>query len=122
MLVPVRDFQRLRKRLSLELKPAADNLPAAYFALFGAAIAIAAALPPLMTSSGLPSWIVPTFIVSAMAFLILGTALAVISRALKARRCEIVAELAEEMHEIERTYLKEPQAIDVESSAVDQRH
>lgn len=109
MLIPVRDFQRLRKRLGHELAPREGNLPAAYFALFGATIAVAAALPPLMTSSGQPSWIVPTFIVSAAAFSILGTVLAIISRGLKTRRRETMAELAEEMREIENTYLRKPQ-------------
>lgn len=109
MLVPVRDFQRLRKRLAHELAPRGGSLPAAYFALFGAAVAVAVALPPLMTSSGQPSWIVPAFIVSAAAFFILGTILAIITRGLNVRRREAVTELAEEMREIESTYLRKPQ-------------
>lgn len=116
MLVPIRDFQRLRKRLTHELPPRGDNLCAAYFALFGAAIAVAAALPPLMTSSSQPSWIIPTFIVSAAAFSILGTILAVISRVLNGRRREIMTELAEEMREIESTYLRNPQKLHTDDS------
>ena len=108
MIVPIRDFQRLRRRLNYELASGNDNLSAASFAFFGAAVAIGAAVPPLITSSGQPSWIIPTFIVSAAAFLAFGLVLAIIARMLRRRRQKIVIEIAEEMCEIERTYLGTP--------------
>jgi hypothetical protein len=108
MLVPIRDFQRLQRRLNYESTSGTDNLSAASFAFFGAAVAIGAAVPPLMTSRGQPSWIIPTFIVSAAAFLAFGLFLAITARMLSRRRRKIVSEIVEEMCEIERTYLGTP--------------
>jgi len=104
MLVPIREFQRLRRCVAEDLKPSSDSLAGVYFTLFGAALATAVAVPPLLTSRGLPSWIIPTFIVSAAAFLLLGGTLLIVSRALGIGRRKIGAGIIEEMIQIERAY------------------
>lgn len=106
MLVPIRDFQRLRRHLNRDLAPKGDFLSAACFALFGAAVAVAAAVPPLMTSNGQPAWVSPIFISSAAVFLVLGLVLAFLARILKGRRDEMVSDLTEELSEIENTYVR----------------
>jgi hypothetical protein len=107
MIIPVRELQRLRTLVKKEQKPRLDGLPAAYFALFGAAVATGAAVPPLMTSRGLPTWIIPTFIVSAAAFLVLGIILVAIARALGRARRGTAAEILDELSELERDWGKE---------------
>jgi len=104
MLVPIREFRRLRQRIDEELSPRHDGLPAAYFALFGAALATGVAIPPLWTSRGLPSWIIPTFIVSAGAFLVLGIVLVLVSRTLSKGRASAAAEIGRDMRDLEETY------------------
>jgi hypothetical protein len=104
MLVPVREFRRLHRRIDEELSPRHESIPGAYFALFGAAIATGVAIPPLLTASGLPSWIIPTFIVSAGAFLVLGLALVLVSRSLDSEQKKSASEIAQEMCNIEAIY------------------
>jgi hypothetical protein len=104
MAIPIREYQRLQKRITDELKPKTTGLSSAYFALFGAAVAIGVAIPPLMGSSRLPSWIVPTFIVSASACLVLGLVLLTIDRILARGRRDAVTQIVDEMLEIEKAY------------------
>jgi hypothetical protein len=104
MLVRIHDFQRLRKRIDEALSPRHENIPAAYFALFGAALATGVAVPPLLTASGLPTWIIPTFIVSASAFLALGLILVFVARILRKGQRRTTSEIAQEMRDIEETY------------------
>lgn len=104
MIVPIREFRRLRQRIDEELLPRHDGLPSAYFALFGAALATGVAIPPLLTSQGLPSWIIPTFIVSASAFLVLGFILVLVSRAVSKGRIKSTSEIIRDMHDLEVTY------------------
>ena len=101
MLVRIRDFQRIQKRIEDELTPRHENIPAAYFALFGATLATGAAVPSLFTASGLATWIIPTFIVSASAFLVLGVVLVIVARALRSGQGKAASEIAQEMREIE---------------------
>jgi protein-S-isoprenylcysteine O-methyltransferase Ste14 len=103
MLVRIYDFHRLRRSIE-ELSPPHENIPAAYFALFGAALAIGVAIPPLLTASNLPSWVVPTFIVSAGAFFVLGLILTIVARTLRKGRKEDAKEIAQEMRVIEESY------------------
>jgi hypothetical protein len=104
MLVPVREFDRLQKRIAEELGPRHENLSAAYFALFGAAVATGAAVPPLMATSSLPSWITPTFVVSAAAFLLMGVVLVFVARALRIRQTKAAADISREMRDLRETY------------------
>jgi hypothetical protein len=104
MLVRSRDFERLRKRINEELSPRHENVPAAYFALFGAALATGVAVPPLLTAKGLPSWIIPTFVVSASAFLALGLILVFVARTLRKGQRRVASEIVQEMRDIEETY------------------
>ncbi len=104
MAIPIREFQRLQKRVNGELRPRPDGLPAAYFALFGAAVAIGVATPPVMAAGGLPTWIVPTFVVSACACFVLGIALVIIAKTVERGRRNTVAEIAQEMLDIDLTY------------------
>jgi hypothetical protein len=105
MLVPVWEFRRLRKHVEEELAPRHEGIPGAYFTLFGAAIATGVAIPPLLTASGLPDWIIPTFIVSASAFLLLGVALVLLSRTLSAGKKKNASEIVQDMRTIEATYI-----------------
>jgi hypothetical protein len=104
MIVPIRDFERLRKLIDEELSPRRDNLPAAYFALFGAAVTAGVGVPPLMTANGLPTWIIPTFIVSACAFFVLGLILLLVDHTVGEGRKSRAAKIAKEAREIEETY------------------
>ena len=104
MAIPICDFQRLQKLVNGELRSRADGLPAAYFALFGATVAIGAAIPPVMAAGDLPTWIVPTFIASASACFVLGITLVVIARTLERTHRNAVAEIAQEMSDIDLTY------------------
>lgn len=103
MVVPIREFRRLRQRIDKELLPFHDDLPSAYFALFGAALATGVAIPPLLISHGLPTWIIPTFIVSACAFLALGFALILVSCAFRKNRANAASEITREMRDLEET-------------------
>jgi hypothetical protein len=104
MVIPIREFQRLQRRVTGELKPRTGGLPAAYFALFGAAVAIGVATPPVMAAGGLPTWIVPTFVVSASACFVLGIALVITARTFERGRRNTVAEIVQEMSDIGLTY------------------
>jgi hypothetical protein len=104
MLIPVREFQRLRKRIDEAQLSGHESIPAAYSALFGAALATSVAIPPLLTANGLPSWIIPTFIVSAAAFLVLGLTLVLIARMLSKRQKGAASGIAQDMQDIEATY------------------
>jgi hypothetical protein len=108
MLVPTRDFRRIRKRVSDELQPRTDAWSAAYCALFGAAVSTFAAVPPLMTSRSLATWIIPTFIVSGLAFVALGAALLIIDRKLASGRRRKADEIAKEMSDLIRTHRRLP--------------
>jgi hypothetical protein len=103
ILVRVRDFQRLRRRIDEELTPHHENISAAYFTLFGAAVATGVAVPSLLTASDLPNWLIPTFIVSATAFLLLGFVLALMAYNLKRGKRRTASEIAQEMREIEES-------------------
>ncbi len=103
MLVRTHDFQRLRKRVAEELSPRHENIPAAYFTLFGAAVATGVSVPPLLRAHGLPSWIASIFIVSAGAFLVLGLILVFLDRTLKNGQKQVAAEVAQEMLELEES-------------------
>ncbi len=107
MAIPIREYQRLQKRVHDELKPRINGLPAAYSALFGAAVAIGVATPSLMAANGLPSWIVPSFIASASACFVLGLVLAFIAGRLERGRRDAVADITREMSEIEKAYRAE---------------
>ena len=104
MLVPARDFQRLKKRIQEELPPRHDSIPIAYSILLGASLATGVAVPSLLTARGLPSWIIPTFIVSAGAFLLLALVLIFIGHSIARGQRNIASEIAQEMEEIEETY------------------
>jgi hypothetical protein len=104
MIIPTREFRRLWQRIEEELPARHDGLPSAYFALFGAALATGVAIPSLMASQGLPSWTIPTFVVSASAFLVLGLVLVLVSRAVKKGRVNAASEIVREMREVEATY------------------
>jgi|SRR6266496_207996 len=104
MLVPIRDFQRLYKRIGRELPPRHENIPIAYSTLFGAALATGVAVPPLLTANGLPSWIIPTFVVSGSAFLVLALVLLLVARSLGQGQRRLASEIAQEMRDIEETY------------------
>jgi hypothetical protein len=109
MLLPIREFRRLSQRIEEELTPRSDSLPAAYYTLFGAAVATGVSIPPLLASKGLPNWIVPTFIVAACAFLVLGLALVLVSRIVRRGRKKSASEIVREMRDLEATYRgKEP--------------
>jgi hypothetical protein len=104
MLVPTRDFRRLKKRVLEELPPRHDGIPIAYSSLLGASLATGVAIPSLLAARGLPSWIMPTFIVSAGAFLLLALALILIDHSLKKGRRNTASEIAQEMQSIEASY------------------
>ena len=104
MLVRIHDLQRIRKRIDEELSPRHENISAGYFALFGAALATGVAVPPLLTASGLPSWIIPTFIVSASSFLVLGLVLVFVSCTVRKGQKRAGSEVAQEMRDLEETY------------------
>lgn len=104
MLVPVREFDRLLKRLDEELAPRYENVSAAYFCLFGAAVATGVSIPPLMTASHLPSWIIPTYVVSTAALFLLGVALVFAARLLKVRQAKAAADIYREMRDIKELY------------------
>jgi hypothetical protein len=104
MLVPVREFDRLLKRVEEELTPRYENESAAYFCLFGAAVATGASIPSLMTASHLPSWIIPTYIVSAAAFFLLGLALVFVVRDRKATQAKVTSDICREMRDIKELY------------------
>jgi hypothetical protein len=104
MLIPVREFQRLRKRVEKALSSSHESISAAYFALFGAAVSMGVAIPPLLTANGLPSWIIPTFIVSAVAFLVLGLVLVLVAWTLNKGRKGAASEIAQDMRDIEAVY------------------
>jgi hypothetical protein len=103
MLVPIRDFQRLYRRIDEELASRHENIPIAYSTLFGAALATGLAIPPLLTANGLPDWIIPTFVVSASAFLILALSLLLVARTLRQGRRRAASEIAQEMRDIEKS-------------------
>jgi len=103
MLIRIDDFHRVRRSVQ-ELPSSHENIPAAYFALFGAAVAIGVAVPPLLTATGLPSWIVPTFIVSACALCVLGLILTIIAHVLKKDKKKEAADIVQEMEKIEANY------------------
>jgi hypothetical protein len=105
ILVRIRDFERIQKHVGEELPSRHDNIPAAYFALFGAALATGIAVPPLMTARGLPTWIIPTFIVSASAFLVLGLTLVLIARVILKDQRRAVSEIVLEMEDIKKDCL-----------------
>ena len=104
MIVSVREFTRLRERIDEALSPTYDALPAAYFALFGAALATGVAIPPLLTGSDLPSWVIPTFIVCAGSFFVLGVILVLVSHAIGKGQRRAVSEIVRDMHDLEMTY------------------
>jgi hypothetical protein len=101
MAVPKRDFKRLQKHIEDELKPQTGGYTAASSAFFGAMVAIVVTTPSLMDSKSLPSWMVPTFIVSASACLIIGLVLAIVARKSQRRRSDAVAEIVQDMSDIE---------------------
>jgi hypothetical protein len=83
-----------------------DNISAAYWGLFGASIAMAAAVPPLL-STKLPSWIAPTYIVSAVSFFVLAVILVLVSVSLRSDQSATASEIAQEMHAIRTTLGRE---------------
>src|SRR5215469_5069452 len=103
MLVRKSEIKRLRKRVEEELSPSHENLSTSCYSLFGAALAMAAAIPPLLTAKGLPNWITPTFIVSACAFFALGLVLVFITHTLRSGTRRAASEIAQEMREIEES-------------------
>jgi hypothetical protein len=104
VVINIRDVRRLRKRIEQELSPRREIISTAYFALFGAALATGASVPPLLIANGLPSWISSIFIVSASSFLILGLILVLIDRTLRKSRGKATSEIAQEMRDIEESY------------------
>lgn len=101
MVVRRGDFERIRRNLEDELSPRWENFAAAYYAFFGMAVATGAAVPPLLTAIGLPSWISPTFVVLASTFLVLGLTFVLVDRILRKRRRRIVSEISQEMRRME---------------------
>jgi len=104
MIISVLEFRRLRQRIDETLSPTHDILPAAYFALFGAALATGVAIPPLLVGTGLPSWVIPTFIVSASSFFVLGIALVLVSRAVGNGQRKAASEIVHDMNDLETIY------------------
>jgi hypothetical protein len=91
---------RLRRRIEAELRPRYENITGAYFALFGAAVAIWVAIPPLLMAKGLPSWVTPTFVVSGVAFLALGLTLVFVAQLLRRNTRRSAEEISNELREI----------------------
>jgi hypothetical protein len=108
MAIPKRDFKRLQKHVEDELKPRTDGYTAAYSAFFGAMVAIGVTTPSLMDSKSSPSWIVPTFIVSASACLVIGLVLVVVAKKIERRRRDAVAEIVQDMSDIEEACRRRP--------------
>jgi hypothetical protein len=105
MIVPVSEFRRLRERIEEEQATRHDNIPGWYFALFGAAVADGAAIPSLFAADGLPDWVIPTFIVSAASFLLVGVVLVLIARTLNAEKKKTTSEIVQDMRNIEAMYI-----------------
>lgn len=100
ILVRVDDVQRLQRRIEAELRPRYENITGAYFALFGAAVAIWVAIPPLLMAKGLPSWLPPTFVVSGAAFLALGLTLVFVAQLLRRYTRHSSDEISDELRKI----------------------
>lgn len=104
MLVPTRDFLRIKKRIQEELSQRHDGIPIAYSTLLGASLATGVAVPSLLTAQGLPSWVIPTFVVSAGAFLLLAVTLILIGHSLKREQRSAASEIVQEIQTIEEAY------------------
>ncbi|HEY1965754.1 MAG TPA: hypothetical protein VGG59_12520 [Acidobacteriaceae bacterium] len=104
MLVPVREIQRLRGRVTEELPQERTNYSNVASSLFGAAVAIGASIPFFMWANGLPMWLAITYMFSAGAFFAIGLIFAFISRDVGNRRARVVFEISKEMLELEERY------------------
>jgi hypothetical protein len=104
MLVPTRDLLRIKKRIQEELSQRHDGIPIAYSTLLGASLATGVAVPSLLTAHGLPSWVIPTFVVSAGAFLLLAVTLILIGQSLKREQRSAASEIVQEIQTIEEAY------------------
>jgi hypothetical protein len=79
-----------------------EAITAVAFALFGAAIASALAIPPLAAAKDLPGWIVPLFITIASAFFISGFTIVLLGRKLIQGQRHAGSEIVQEMSDIEK--------------------
>ena len=104
MLMPLREFQQLRKRIEMNQASRHENIPSAYYTLFGAALTVGITIPPLFTAKDLASWVIPTYIVSAGALMVLGLILVLLARFLRIRQNNAVSEIAQDMLAVEKIY------------------
>lgn len=104
MMIPVLEFDRLCKRVEEAPPPRNQGFAGTYYALFGAAVAIGAAIPTLLVANGLSSWVAPVYIVSAAACLVLGLVLAAFDRTMSKGQRKTTADIAVEMRNTAAVY------------------
>jgi hypothetical protein len=101
VLVRRQDLERIEKRIATELNPRRDYLQNLAVSLLGTAAGIACAIPQLMTSPPLSSWVVPVFIVVPSALFLVGLILALIDHNLRGTRKEDTLSISQEIRELQ---------------------
>jgi len=79
-----------------------------YSVLFGIAGSAATTVVPLGWAQGLPTWVVPTYIVVACAAALLAGILAALDRKVSSMRASKVSDLNTDLDEVEGGITKEP--------------
>lgn len=99
--IPVSDLQRLQEDVDKELPSQRGSLSAAYWALFGATVAIGVSIPA-MVWAGMPAWEVATYITAAIAFMVIGLVLFFVDRDRTKRDRRSVSEIATRIRNLGR--------------------
>ena len=100
------DWERIKRCLKRGQQPL-PSLPTWYSVCFSVAGSAGVSIIPIATSSGLPAWVSPLYVVVTLAALVLGSILVVIDKRLVSNRSSSLNDLQEDVEEIEKSFQRD---------------
>jgi hypothetical protein len=100
------DWVRIR-RCVRHLSAPTSRLQTWYSLCFGFAISAGVSIVPLAASTGLPTWVVPAYVCSTVAALLLGLAVVWLDRSFDKKRKEQITDLDADMDDVEKAFIRD---------------
>jgi hypothetical protein len=97
------DLERIERLIAAELNPRPDYLQNLAVALIGTAVGVACAIPGLLESKSLPSWVIPVFVVVPIALSLTGLIFVYMDRNLRRTRKDDALSIAGEVRALRGT-------------------